>query len=213
MAAKKKSWYAVRAGRKPGLYRTWEECRKQVIGFGGAAYKGFYTEEEARAFLAPAEASPAAHADGEGMTVYVDGSFMPFLPDRYGYGVVFLHEGKVETASHFVIDRDSARMRNVAGEVKGAMYAMETCRKRGISHMDLYYDYAGIEKWCTGEWKANLPGTKALKTYYDSVKGELSVSFHKVKSHTGVRYNEMADRLAKGALLRAEKAGEKAENE
>ena len=25
---KKKSWYAVRQGRKTGLYTTWEECKK-----------------------------------------------------------------------------------------------------------------------------------------------------------------------------------------
>ena len=48
---KKKSWYAVRKGRREGLYRTWDECRKQVIGYPGASYKGFYTQEEAEAFL------------------------------------------------------------------------------------------------------------------------------------------------------------------
>ena len=41
---KKKSWYAVRKGRREGLYRTWDECRKQVIGYPGASYKGFYTQ-------------------------------------------------------------------------------------------------------------------------------------------------------------------------
>ena len=51
------------------------------------------------------------------------------------------------------------------------------------------------------EWQANRPGTKALRTYYDSIRDRLTVHFHKVKSHTGVRYNELADRLAKEALF------------
>ena len=47
----------------------------------------------------------------------------------------------------------------------------------------------------------NKPRTKAFRDYYASIKNELVVHFHKVESHTGVKYNEMADQLAKKALL------------
>ena len=46
-----KKFYAVRNGRVPGIYMTWADCEKQVKGFGGAIYKSFPTEEEARAFV------------------------------------------------------------------------------------------------------------------------------------------------------------------
>ena len=46
-----KSFYAVRNGRVPGVYMTWADCEKQVKGFGGAIYKSFPTEAEARAFV------------------------------------------------------------------------------------------------------------------------------------------------------------------
>ncbi|WP_337740974.1 RNase H1/viroplasmin domain-containing protein, partial [Allisonella histaminiformans] len=64
---KKKSWYAVRKGRREGLYRTWDECRKQVIGYPGASYKGFYTQEDAEAFLRGSAREPetAVYAGGE----------------------------------------------------------------------------------------------------------------------------------------------------
>ena len=58
----------------------------------------------------------------------------------------------------------------------------------------------GIEKWATGEWKANKCGTKMYKAYFDSIKDRLSVVFYKVKAHSGNEYNEEADRLAKNAL-------------
>ncbi len=48
----KKNFYAVRAGRTPGIYLTWDEAKAQVHGFAGAAYKGFATKEEAEAFMA-----------------------------------------------------------------------------------------------------------------------------------------------------------------
>ncbi|KAL4070511.1 ribonuclease H-like protein [Scleroderma citrinum] len=48
----KVSYYAVRKGRDPGIYRTWDECEAQIKAFPGAAFKKFTTETEATAFIA-----------------------------------------------------------------------------------------------------------------------------------------------------------------
>ncbi|MBO4645626.1 MAG: ribonuclease H family protein [Bacteroidales bacterium] len=45
---KMKKFYVVWAGRTPGVYQTWNDCKMQVEGFEGARYKSFDTEEEAR---------------------------------------------------------------------------------------------------------------------------------------------------------------------
>jgi len=47
----KKQYYAVRNGREPGIYRTWEECKAQVDGYAKAQFKGFGSLEEAEAYL------------------------------------------------------------------------------------------------------------------------------------------------------------------
>ena len=47
----KKKFYAVRQGRKIGMFLTWDECKKQVMGYPGAIYKSFGTEEEAKEYL------------------------------------------------------------------------------------------------------------------------------------------------------------------
>ena len=44
----KKKFYAVRQGRKTGMFLTWDECKKQVMGYPGAIYKSFGTEAEAK---------------------------------------------------------------------------------------------------------------------------------------------------------------------
>lgn len=51
MANKKNKFYAVRKGRKPGIYQTWPECQEQVKGYKGAQYKSFKTEEEAKEYI------------------------------------------------------------------------------------------------------------------------------------------------------------------
>lgn len=43
-------FYAVKVGRKPGVYKTWTECKEQVDGFNGAVYKKFTDEKEAIKF-------------------------------------------------------------------------------------------------------------------------------------------------------------------
>ena len=45
-----KKYYAVRAGRKTGIFETWDECRAQTTGFKGASFKSFPTLAEAEAY-------------------------------------------------------------------------------------------------------------------------------------------------------------------
>lgn len=43
----KRFYYAVKRGRKRGIFRSWEECKKHVLSYSGARYKKFLTEAEA----------------------------------------------------------------------------------------------------------------------------------------------------------------------
>lgn len=59
-----KKFYAVKAGRTPGVYETWAECQKQTGGFSGAVFKSFATRQEAEAFIAQNGDGPEAAAAG-----------------------------------------------------------------------------------------------------------------------------------------------------
>ena len=56
MAKKKPKFYVVWEGREPGVYKTWDECQKQIAGFSGAKYKSFDSMEKA-------ERAASEHAD------------------------------------------------------------------------------------------------------------------------------------------------------
>ena len=198
-----KFYYAVKNGKNPGIYESWAECQAQVIGYSGAKYKKFSSYEEALdfnqdkgEFLRPDEENLKENE----MIAYVDGSFC--LKTRtYSYGVVVLTKEGKETYSGRENDKELAEMRNVSGEIKGAMVAMDLAIKKEKQILYLYFDYTGIEHWAKGDWKTNKEGTKVYKEYYDSLKDDLTVIFIKVRAHTGVVYNEEADRLAKEAIL------------
>ena len=48
MAAK---FYAVRKGKKPGIYMSWDICKQQTDGFPGAEFKSFPTREAAEEYI------------------------------------------------------------------------------------------------------------------------------------------------------------------
>lgn len=193
-----KKVYAVKNGRIPGIYRTWEECQKQVLGYSGPVYKGFSTVEEAQAFLDGSNAPVLQASDAEAVA-YVDGSYNKLTGD-FSYGMVILHQGTEITFCEKIHDETLAQMHNVAGEIKGAEAAMRYALEKGFASLAIYHDYEGIAKWCTGEWKTNREGTKNYKAYYDSICDRLQITFVKVKGHSNDKYNDMADALAKKAL-------------
>ena len=194
-----KKFYAVRVGKNPGIYTNWDECKENVHGFGGAEYKSFPTLSEAESFMMGRKSDNSVAVRDGAAVAYVDGSYN-VKTTEFSYGaVIFVGDTVVEMSKAF-LDPELATMRNVAGEIMGARAAMEYCIEHGIDKLDIYYDYQGIEKWCTGDWKTTKSGTTKYKEYYDSIKEKLDVRFVKVKGHSGDKYNDRADKLAKTAL-------------
>lgn len=192
-------FYAVKNGRVPGVYKTWDECKKQTSGYSGAAFKSFPTEEEAKAFVLGTLYDTVDEGAVSEVYAYVDGSFLK-EKSMFSFGAVIFHNGEEKHFSKAFDDPELVSMRNVAGEIKGAEFVMRYCLDNGISSVDIYYDYAGIEKWCTGEWQTNKSGTIKYAAFYKEASKKLTVRFVKVKGHSGVKYNELADKLAKSAL-------------
>lgn len=193
-------FYAVRKGRKTGVFHSWAECQAQINGFSGAEYKSFKTNQEAMDYVMGAKKVEREPVDDhEKAIAYVDGSYNVNTKE-YSFGAVLLYMGKEYEYSQKGEDSSLADMRNVAGEILGARKMMELCVKNHIKELDLYYDYEGIEKWCTGAWQAKKEGTQAYRDAYNAMKNDLHVNFHKVAAHTGVELNERVDKLAKKAL-------------
>ena len=191
-----KKYYAVRKGRVPGIYNTWDECKEQVTEFSGAEYKSYKLLEDAENFMNNASQKTNTESDA---VAYVDGSYSKEL-NMFSYGAVLFYNGEKYEFCKAFQDPELITMHNVAGEIKGSEFVMQYCIDNGIKSIDIFYDYAGIEKWCTGEWKTNKSGTENYKQFYTEAAKNLKVNFIKVKGHSGDEYNDRADALAKSAL-------------
>lgn len=217
-----KKYYAVAKGKVPGIYLTWDDCKAQVEHFPGSTYKGFATVQEAEAFIEsvngkfeknacqqmelPLRGEPdQKHSErktvstSDHLIAYVDGSY-DHSQLRYAYGCVLVLPEEEVTLKGSDNHEDYVSMRNVAGEIMGSEQAVLWAIEHGYRKVTIYYDYEGIEKWANGVWKANKPGTQRYKLFMEEKRQEISIDFCKVAAHTGVKYNEMADSLAKEAL-------------
>lgn len=209
--AKKKA-YAVVKGHVPGIYDNWDDCKAQVDGYPGAKYQGFSTQAEAESYLASggvvAEKSEKKVSSAQRICkdvtpeepyAFVDGSFHADT-GVYGYGGFLMANGERYILQGSGQDATKAEMRNVSGEIDGAMAAVLKAEELGLPKIHILYDYQGIESWANGSWKTNKAATADYKAFMQSDQRRTSVEFVKVKAHTGIEGNELADALAKEAV-------------
>ena len=214
------------------ILTSWEETSALVHGAPGARYAGFATEAEAREWLVGAEGAMTSHpmddklAKGrriakvpdirkkakpvEAMShpadvlcCYVDGSFNERLPN-YGFGLVCVRDGEiVHTASGAGRNGEAISMRQIAGELLGAMQALLFAQRAGYAKVVILHDYLGVANHATGAWKRTNPFSvtyhKWMQDFFAAYPS-LSVSFEKVPAHSGMLYNELADVLAKRSV-------------
>ncbi|MFL0375812.1 viroplasmin family protein [Paenibacillus amylolyticus] len=196
-------FYAVKKGRKVGVFRTWAECKKQVDGFPGATYKSFTSYEEAKSFAfnnvdSPKKLKTPSEPKAE-IIAYIDGSYND-KQKYYSYASIIFHKNQKLKFAGAENDKEILDQRNVAGEIKAAIQVIEYALDKKAKSIEIFYDYAGIEKWAKNEWKANNPFTQNYVAFIKKVSPQIEIFFSKVKSHSGDKYNDEVDLLAKAAL-------------
>jgi len=222
----KKKIYAVKQGRKPGIYKEWfgpQGAEVQIKGFAGARFKGFPSREEAETWMqelsgsgtstvprekssrhakavSEATAMPPAAASGEEVVIYTDGGCRN-NPGPGGYGVVLLHEGSRQELSGGYAKTTNNRM-----ELTACIKGLEAlARKQSvIVFSDSQYVVNGIEKGWARKWKKNdwkrtereMAENSDLWAQLLDACDKHEVKFKWVRGHDGNRENERCDVLA-----------------
>lgn len=202
--SKSGKFYAVKVGRMPGIYDTWGECKAQIDKFSGAKFHSYVDYDEAVAFMNKDVFVGNKFEIGDKIAypcAWIDGSYND-SEKVYGYGG-FICVDKNDEKREFKgsgIDPTIVIMRNVAGELLGAIRAIKNAIELELNEINIYYDYYGIEMWTNGEWGTDIPFALDYIKFIEEAKNNIKINFFKVDSHTGVPENDRVDILAKEAV-------------
>lgn len=197
-------YYAVKAGKKTGIFLTWPECQAAISGFSNPVYKSFLTKAEAVFYLNGKDYwQTVAEKDLKGgyLVAFTDGSFLK-NGTKFGYGVhLILPGGLKKNISGSSDNKYFLATNNVAGEVFAVITALEFAKSNNFTKIKIYHDYIGIAKWVSSEWKTGSNIARYFVNFYNSVKKDFTeIEFIKISSHSNISYNDIADQLAKSAL-------------
>lgn len=152
---KKKKYYTVWVGRRPGVYASWEECQEQTHGFENAVFKSFSTLEQALKALATnskdyiglhnfetelSESELAIIGDPIENSICVDGAWNTQTNEIEYQGVGFQNKERI-----FHVGPFSAGTNNIA-EFLAIVHALTFCKKHALDCV-IYSDSRTAISW------------------------------------------------------------------
>ena len=210
-------YYAIKNGRSPGIYRSWDEAKRQVVGFPHAIYKKFKTESEANAFLSPPQVTQTSQPSGY-LNCFTDGScFNNGTSSAFGgYAVVWPEHPEYDFAASV-----PPPCTNNICEYLAVLKAFEIAdqidkdKKRVfVIHTDSELLYKTVTLWMS-TWKQNnwmkrgkqeVANLELVKQLDEAMLQRPNTVVKWVKAHASdggyeSTFNGKADRLAKAAAL------------
>ena len=191
----KQKFYAIKAPDGGKIVLSWEECQQLTHSVKGVLFRAFPSRAEAQNWIDGISAPVP-----KGLRIYVDGSFLEGFP-KAGWGFIVV-ENDIEVAHGSGVTVFDAESRNIDGECMASYQAMKWLEANDKTAV-ICHDYEGVARWAKGEWKAK---SSIAQKYVEACRPLVHrVSFEKVAAHTGVKWNEAVDKLAKDAIARAKK--------
>jgi len=190
-----------------GVYLSWDECSRAVLGVPGARYRRASSIEQALALLSGGiKLPPGTHA-------FVDGNH------EGGVGAVLVHRSPGgETAEKRLAARTRDFIPHVPtgpgtvaiAEVLAVALALKAIRRP--CRVTVWHDYVGTSHLVSGRWKARNPHlAEAVRLVRSLLRASgCRVEFSHVRSHQAAlcdeiaAWNRVADELAATAARTAE---------
>lgn len=173
----KQKFYVVWRGRKAGIYNTWDECRRQILGFKDAVYKSFPTRREAeeayktssRNYIGGSSSEPAPpvqlrqYGNPVSDSICVDAAcdtttgLMEYQGIYLKTKKLLFHQGPYREGT------------NNIGEFLAIVHALSYCAKHKLT-IPVYSDSRTALVWVAGKKaKTKLVKTSANKNLFDLI--------------------------------------------
>jgi ribonuclease HI len=226
----KNIYYVVHKGEKPGIYSTWNECKKNVDNFEGAIFKKFENEKEAIQFLQsgfgnykkkekvdlPEKKSISETLDKDSIYIYTDGSCIKMKNKIViaGYGI-YIPSKNISIALPLLNQKITNNRAELSAIIESINYLNDEEINNNIikivtdSQYSMYLFHGTGERYEKNGYKQDgkgVPNIDLIKKLLE-IKRKYNIDLIKVRAHTGKKdvhslNNEIADKLAnEGAFM------------
>jgi len=206
------SFYAVAKGTPPGIYRTWEDCKKAINGFTKAKFKKFNTELEAEDFIksnsdsVPQQLQPQQTQqqtqkqtqqnintnDITDYYVYTDGSCSKngSIRAKAGMGIYFGPDDP-RNVSECVTGKQTNNTAEISAIIRTYDIIDEDIKlnKQIVICSDSQYAIRAVttygEKCDKNNWATQIPNIELVRKVYEIYKNKPNVRFQYIPAHTG----------------------------
>lgn len=174
----KQKFYVVWEGHKPGVYSSWDECKRQVDGVAGAKYKSFESREEADnafksnywKFVQKTTAAPKTTAKPSKSTI-IQGSVAVDAacsgnPGLMEYQGVWTADGR--QLFHIGPLQDGT---NNIGEFLAIVHALAMLKQQNMPNLPIYSDSKTAQGWVKkGKCNTKLEATGRNEKIFDLIQ-------------------------------------------
>lgn len=206
-------YYAVKRGKRKGVFKSLSACMDQVKGFPDAVFKRCDTAEEAEEFIYE---NPVTALKKTDCTAYVGGTYNP-LSQAYIAAVLFKVDDKTENIyklfntfetrdDNLFSDKDSdmfsvseyefSELTDCAGEVMATILAISYAISIRCKSITIFHTKACVGAWPLNIWSTDNLSSAIYKRYIDSVKSLIDIQFFKISS---VDEREFVENMCKEA--------------
>ena len=202
-------YYAIQKGKQVGVFVDRNVYLQNIKNFSDAKGKSFNTLIDAVMFMGGNQEVEAEMPNEITVThpkvsethcvAYVDGSYCD-KTKAFSMGVVMLAPDKQIEIQKAFNNPNYIKYCNVAGELTAAKEAVKKAIALGYPELTIMYDFKGVEDYLSGNVKVSTPLASEYKKYMKKSQKHIKINFQHVKSHSSVKYNDLADNLAKSAI-------------
>jgi ribonuclease H-related protein len=203
MKASNGKFYAVRKGRKVGVFKTWAQCKEQVWGFESAKFRAFANERDAYDYIS---GELGKREDPSVCNIYTDGSHQR-EQNYLGIGAWCRYHGEMyhysaevtrKMLDSYGVPKDIECSNDTAELIAVGEILKKLKGKEILTPIVFYSDCLGVKHWLAQTWKAEADNIKAvvgtMRELIPTIEGKMS--FEWVKGHSGNFGNDRADELS-----------------
>lgn len=185
------NFWAVRCGRRIGIFRSWQAYQNSVCGYSGAESRGFHSRDEAEEYMAD-ECHAVLYADGAAR-------FNPNGPSGAG-GVLYESDRHGFVRKSFTLSSFSHYLgvgSNNEAEYSALVIGMRLALRHGVTHLRVLMDSQLVVRQMDGAYRVR---SETLRPLYHEAK-QLADEFESFTLiHIARQFNQTADRLANAAI-------------